>query len=428
MISFSNKSLKASSVGSLVIQVTNLFLALAVSVLLASDLGAEKYGVYVVVLSTVMLVSIPITLGFPMLLVRFIPQYELEENYAAINGLVVRSNQFVIAGSAIIGVTLCVLYFTAKDSLDYELWRTIFWGALLLPALGLNALRSALLEGFRLVVIGQIPDLVIRQVVFIVLITVFTLLNGLNPSDAMMLHFASASISFFIGLAISIKKLGPALRGKGICFEGREWLQKGASFSLNMGVNNIKSRLAIYILAVVEGAAAVGIFEVAIRAAGFVSFSLAAVNKALGPHISRSYHERKFGQLQSVMKKSARAVFLLALPVVMIYLIFGEWLLSFFYGDEYLATYAPLVILSLGQLVNSYFGSVGLLLNMSNSQGYVVKVNVINTAVNFVFSLILTSIFSLVGAALAYVLLLLIQNVVFWLYAKKQLGVNTLAF
>lgn len=424
---FASRGLLSGSAGSLVIKTISLFLALAVSVTLAKLMGPRNFGIYIMVWSTVMLLSIPLTMGLPTLIVRNVPAYEADLDYSAIRGLIVKAHQFLFFSYLLfIGLGL-LFYVLFKSDFSDDFWGALFWAAWLLLFMGLNAVRCAVLEGFRYVVLGQLPDLILRNILIIVSVCAVSMYTEINPENAMMLHALSALAAYFFGVLLAKYKVGAVLKGDGTKYYSKDWFSQGAAYSVNSGINNLKARISIYALAAVQGPEAVGIFEVALKFANFVSFSLTAINKALAPYIVRAYRNTDMEELQRILKKSSRFMFFMAIPVVIAFLFWGENLITRIYGDQYSLASTPLIIISIGQLINSFTGSVGLFLLMANQQRFVLKINLSNTVFNIIAAIILTIHFSLVGAAIAYASLLVIQNIIFVLYTRKIFGLSTTA-
>ena len=72
---------------SFVMQGAGLGLGYAVHVTLARWLGAADYGVYTYVLAWASLLAIPAGMGFPILVVRFVPEYRIGEQWDRLRGL-----------------------------------------------------------------------------------------------------------------------------------------------------------------------------------------------------------------------------------------------------------------------------------------------------------------------------------------------------
>ena len=151
------------SLGSVAIKFLGTLFTFLISILLARYLGISNYGVYVLAFSTVMLLSIPLTLGLPLLLTRYIPKYEVENNYGAIKGLLKKTNQMTFLSYAIILVVCAAIYFISPSQYSALFVETFTWGLLLLPIMGFSAIRAASLQGMRYIILGQLPDALLRN-------------------------------------------------------------------------------------------------------------------------------------------------------------------------------------------------------------------------------------------------------------------------
>lgn len=423
---FNSKQLRTGSIGSMLIKLMETGLNLGISILLARFLGLEGYGVYVLVYSTVMLLSVPMTFGLPLLLTRNIPKYEVQSNLGAIKGLLIKSNQFI--GLLYLGIAIVAIsyYFLFRTSYSDVVLQTAFWGLLLLMVSGFNSIRGAALKGMRFIILGQLPDALFRTLfMFTALLIYHFTIAPLTPQSAMAIHLAAMLVAYSFGYYFLHTRLLRSLKMIAPVYYTREWLSHSFQFSLNMGINSIKTRLSTYILAIFSGPAAVALFEVAFKGANLVSFALTALNTAIAPHISKEYEAKNFRRLQQILTKASRIIFFISVPVTILFIFFGDYVIQLLFGIAYEESYWPLVILCVGQLVNAFAGSVGLLLNMTGKQRFVLKVNVINTAVNIGLAIILVKFYDVVGAAIAYSILLVVQNFIFVWYTKRNLKINT---
>src|SRR6188768_3566958 len=92
--------------GSLALTVANAGLTFLNGILLARVLGAESYGVYSTAIALVLVISLPLTLGFDRLLVRELPAAAVRGDWASARGLIRRAFQTVMLTSVL--VTLAV--------------------------------------------------------------------------------------------------------------------------------------------------------------------------------------------------------------------------------------------------------------------------------------------------------------------------------
>ncbi len=426
---FSKKGIRHATVGSVMIKFGSAFFTFLNSILLARLLSLEGFGYYVIAFSTVMLLSVPTTLGIPYLITRYVSKYEVHGNYRAIKGLLIKTNTLVLITTLTIFVIAAISYFFWWGSYESELVETMLYALMLVPVLGFGALRNAALRGMKLIILAELPDALIRNAIFTVLIVGCMLLdNTLTPQNAMLMHVIAGAVAFVLGFIFLRRKLWSQIQGLVPEFHSREWIKQTIPFSINSGVFVVKSKSLVYLLAIFGSVEAVALFEVAMRAASLVSFVMDALNLAISPFISSAFEKGRIGEIQRVVTRTSRIIFLFALPVALAFFIGGKPLLALVFGEVYKNSYVPLVILCGAQLLSAVVGSVGLVLSMTGKQGLLSKSNLIAMAAILVFSIPLIRYFDVTGAALIFGCILIIQNLFLLYYVRKHIQVNTTIF
>lgn len=424
-----SKDIRSGASGSVIIKFGSALFTFLNGVLLARLLTVEGFGLFVLALSTAMILAVPASLGLPNLITRYISKYEVDNDLSAIKGLLIQSNSFVAYSTLVIYAISAALYWLWWHSLDPVLVHTMLYGFLIIPLMGYGALRAASLRGMKLIILAELPDTLVRNSLMTLGILVCTIMGAsLTPVSAMQLMVLATAFGFVLGYAFQKKYVLSMLKGVVPSFASREWLREGIPFSINSGTQIVKSRILTYVLAVFGSIEAVAVFEVAVRGAKLVSFTLDALNRAIAPFISSAYERRQRETLQRVVKKTSRLVFLSSLPVAIVFVVGGPPLVQWIFGVEYDVAFIPLIILCAGELVSALAGSVGLLLNMTGNQAVFSRSNILALVINAVISIPLVSYFGAIGAATIYSLVLILQN--FWLlhFVYKELRINATAF
>ena len=124
---------------------------------------------------------------------------------------------------------------------------------------------------------------------------------------------------------------------------------------------------------------------------------------------------------------SARAVLAGALPVVALFWIYGKDIVILVFGGEFREACTPLVILSLGQLINAAAGSVGFILNMTGHERDTAVGVTIAAAVNIVLNWLLIPRYQAVGAAWATGVSLMVWNVLLVYAVYRRTGLQSTA-
>ncbi len=426
---FNSKQIKTSIIGSLGIKFLSALFAFLNSILLARILGLEQFGIYTLAIATIFILAVPVSFGMPNLIIRFISKYEVEANYRAIKGLLIRTNQFVIISTLIVFAISIISYFLWWDSFNSNLVEAIWYGLILLPIVVLNSLKSASLRGLKFILLGQVSNIFLRSfVTFLGVIIYYSLQIELTPAKVIIIQIIATLFSLLVGSLFLTRKLKEKTIGIQPIYKNYEWLKQTIPFSINEGIKISKERVSSFILAIFHGVESVAIFEVALKASSLVSFNLDAINTAIAPYISSIFEKKDFKSLQYILKKSSRIIFITALPIFIVFFFGGEQLITILFGSEFNSAYLPLVILCIGQLVNAIAGSVGVVLVMTGNQAYYTKIIFTSTLLYLALNIPLVLYFNVVGAAINMGLLIIFQNIFFVVYVKKKLKLNTTIF
>jgi len=127
--------------------------------------------------------------------------------------------------------------------------------------------------------------------------------------------------------------------------------------------------------------------------------------------IAQLYTENNQAELVKTLKESARIIVMLTLVVVITVCLFSEDILYFF-GENYIEGKQALLILMVGQLLASFFGVSAIYLNMTGRQSVFQVILIFAVLLNLLLNIILIPMYSLTGAAIAFVASLLFWNVV----------------
>ena len=192
------KQLLRGGVGSIIVRVIGTGLAFILSIVLARTLGAEGFGTYSFVLSLLIFLSIPLQAGFPNLVVRETAKSHQRNDWLSIKGLMIWILKLVSIYSIGLFMGLIVLYLFDINLIDKKRQEVFLVGLLLIPLIPVILIQNAAIRGLGKVVIGIIPDSVLRPGFALVLISLSLLFyhENLTPLNAMLLYTVSILISF----------------------------------------------------------------------------------------------------------------------------------------------------------------------------------------------------------------------------------------
>lgn len=423
---FSTK-LARGGIGSVLIKVSNLGTGLLLAVVLARVLGAREYGIYAFVYAAVTLASIPVQFGLPSLVVRETAKEESLGRWGAVRGLWKWSNWVIgLSSVVVLGVgVLVALYF--RTNLSSAKLATFVWGGALIPLIGFGALRGASLRGLGKVVLGLMPDRVIRPLVLIVLVAIAYLVFGyhLTAKSAMALHVFAAGFAFLVGIWLlrrdnsycKVAEYQPTSTPKA-------WLWSAVPLGLVAAVTQINTKIDVVMLGMYVDSADVGIYRVASLGATVVALGYNALGMVTMPYFSKLHTQKKNAELQKLATTVARMGAFAGIPILLVFILFGREILSLLFGEKYEAGYMVFVALSVIQFLNLCFGKLGTLLNMCGQEKQTLIVMTISAGVNILMNALMIPLFGMIGAAIATGLSYIIWKSLLWWVVRRSLGMD----
>jgi O-antigen/teichoic acid export membrane protein len=378
--------------------------------------------------------TLPVQMGLPQLITREIAKMQALQHWGLMREIWQWSKHFIIKFSAIVIVlTFIVLIGFEQGTSDNNM--TIAIGLFLIPITALLALSDSTIRGFRATVLGQIAGNFLKPLAFFLLIGIFYWASesSLTTYHVMVLHVFASAIALILSLYIlkikwpqEVKSIHSKIHVTNE--QSSTWLRATFPLALIASLQLINSYTDILMLGLLRSEAETGIYRIVVQMTNLIIFGLSAINLLLHPYFSRFYAQSDHKKLQQLVTTSARVILLIAIPFVLVFIFKGEQLLSFLFGEEYSAGYDALLILSIGQLANVGFGSVGALLNMTGHEKDTMRGMIIAALVNFFLNIILIPRYGMNGAALATAISFIIWNAMLWHLVKKRLGIESSAF
>lgn len=166
----------------------------------------------------------------------------------------------------------------------------------------------------------------------------------------------------------------------------------------------------------------IGVYNVALKVAALTSFSLEAINSILAPKIAQNYWKGDEKNYKKLIAFSTKLNFFISSGVVLVIIFASQFLLGMF-GDEFVTGTTILFIFCFGQIVNSFSGSVAVILQMIGKQKVFQNFVLAALIINVVATFILTPIYGGVGSAIATVSSLAFWSIGCSIYLKRKMGI-----
>lgn len=211
-----------------------------------------------------------------------------------------------------------------------------------------------------------------------------------------------ASILGLILAVYFILKIFPEERWKKIkpVFETKRLLQFSLPLALGDFLGFILLWMDTLMLGYFRSASEVGIYRAASQTALLLMIFLNSLNTIFSPLIAELFHRNHLQRMEQLFKVATRWSFSLTLPLFLFVWLAGQDILRVF-GSEFSVGWLPLVVLSIGQLVNAGTGGIGYMLIMSGHQYLKLLSDVVLVSLNIVLNILLIPRWGLLGAAVA---------------------------
>lgn len=419
------KFLAKAVAGTFGLKVLNAVLLYFNSLLLARILGAKGFGLYSYANAWAYLLLIPSALGLEGLILREVAVYKTQSQWNKIKGLLDWSNKIVLLNSICIAILAATGFwlFTSPKNLE-----TIWVMSIVLigvPADTLARLRQPAMRAVDSIVLGQLPETIIRPLLLglLILISVFLIDNNFNVSQAVIIKVIVAILTCIVGEILLKARIASKVKNVLPIYQPKIWLKSALPMLLIGSMYVINGQTDTIMLGILSDSEAVGVYTVANRGAALITFVLMAFDTSIAPTFASLYTKGELKQLQKIVTQSCQIVFAIALLMTIGLIIFGKWFLLMF-GVEFVRGHLTLSILSIGQLVNAFTGSVALLLIMTGFDKYTAVGVSISAILNIILNAFFIPLWNGEGAAIATATSMVCWNLILIYFARQRLKIN----
>jgi O-antigen/teichoic acid export membrane protein len=368
----------------------------------ARILGPDSFGLYAIgwtVLRTLSLIS---PLGLDKGVIYFASPFWRKDN-AALKKVLNRSLGWAILSGMIFGGVL----FLWAPGLAQQVFQKpaltyIFrWFALSFPLISILAVSMAATRiTQRMKYSASIEDIAQPAVglLFLIIFYLFGLrLTGVLASD--VLSFAIPSI-----LAVwVVSRLFPG--SPGAPSEAAKKRSGLLTFSISASVAGVFAPFIIWVDRLIVGhfrtPAETGIYQAVSQTSTIFSIILSGFAAIVIPIIADLYHKKEFARLEEMFRISTKWGLYICLPVFVMMCLFPREILTYVFDSRYTSGWAPLIILSTGQLVNVATGAIGPMLVMTGHQKRWLILAASALGINICLNWYLVPLYGLTGAAVS---------------------------
>lgn len=406
------------------IKITAIGITIIISVLLARLLGAEGYGTYAYALSWVNLLSIFAIFGMDRLLLRETAIQTKNENWGLLNGVLRWGNRLSVGIAITLALSAAGIALIFENESNRTIVQSLWIALILLPFMAVTALRSATLQGLHKIALGQLPEDIVRPVVYAILLVTSYLFfkTGVNPQLIMGFNVFAYVSAFIAGLYILFRHLPPEVKSASPTYDSKKWLKAAMILSFLGAIHTVNREIRTLMLGHLGSIEDVGVYTVALRGADLILLPINVINAVIASKFASLYANKDMVGLQSLLTRSTQAILAITVPCATILILFSDLILGIF-GESFLAGKTTLAIICIGSVLSSAMGSVGLLLTMTGHEALAAKAIIYSLITNILLNLILIPQLGAEGAAWSSALSLVALTACYawWVYRELKL-------
>ncbi len=420
--------LARGALGSFAIRVGVAGVGFGLQLLLTRLLGPEAFGHYVYALSWITFISQAGVLGFDTASLRFVAAHQARAEWSELRGFLRRSLQVAGLLSLALAGLMALVVWGLRARLAPDLLAPLAIASLLLPLVALLQVAVAQLQALRQVVVGQAVQGVLRPLLIVATLGLLVLGGGPRPTalTAIVANAGATAVACGVGWACLRRALPAAVHTAGAVYRTRAWITTAIPLFLITAAQLLLSQTDVLMLGAMRNTTEAGVYAVASQLATLITFAIMAANTIVAPMIAALHAQGRRAELQRVLTLSSRGVLAYAIPVVLVLVVAGRWILSL-YGPAFVAGYVPLLVLAVGQLAIAVCGSVGFLLTMTGHEGVATRAIGLSALVNVLLNLALIPRLGQTGAAIATAIATAMRSLVLSRQVHRLLGYDATA-
>ena len=410
------------------IRIISAFIAYVSQVLMARWLGSHEYGIFVWVWVAAVICGGLACLGFPSAVVRFIPQYRVEKNDAALRGITYGSRIYSLFAATLLAVVGIAVTYFFQETISSIYVLPLFLAAICLPMLALAEVQDGVARAFNWIDIALSPTYLLRPVLILIAM-VGALAFGMQATaaTALMATIAATWFSSIVQLVLINQRLKRSVPSGPKQLNAKVWIVVALPIFLVEGFFALLTNVDILIAGAYLPPKDVAIYFAAVKTLALVHFVYFAVKAGAAHRYAQYFTAGDKPQFESFVQDTVKWTFWPSVAMASVILVLGNILLSLF-GHDFATGYPLLFILVLGIVARAAIGPAESVLTMSGQQNICATVYGITLAVNIVLNLTFIPLFGLYGAAWATTIAMTFEAAALYSIVLRRLGIHMFVF
>jgi len=359
-------------------------------------------------------------LGLPNALINYLGLHDIKDHFSQ---FLLRKGLKIIVFTALVPSSL---YFFLKDIIAWDVFhnpKLVSYIVIVAFALPFCIIHEFFLNFFiatKNFLKFNIFMFVVPNALFLLLLLFFPITNE-NQHYTLLFYLISTAITVVVELFFVFKKHAKVEIEK---LSSKQIIQFSSPMMLSSLMLFLLNWTDVFMLGAMRSESEVGIYNIAYKLASLSMLIIISMNVVLAPKIAQLFKSGQVQELQMVIKRSTWLVIALTAPLVLLLIIFSEFILGLF-GTNFVEGQTALIIISVGVLINVMTGNVDQILNMTNNQRILKNITIAGFFLNVILNYLLIPVYGINGSAAASLVTNAAFNIVCLLYIKKNLGFYT---
>jgi O-antigen/teichoic acid export membrane protein len=371
--------------------------------MVARNFGSTVVGLLAMINSIFTIASIFTLFGTNTSILRLYPEVMAKNSTAAAREVQRRIHLLVLYLSPIVSlVTIGVgLIWEVTRGNDNGRVQIFFIAAAILPMYSLARLSTETLRAqqhIRLYALAHVLPALTNFLFLLLFILVYP-----RPEAPIIALISSALVVFLLTRSMAFHR-SPEEKGQssniGTIPSFAEIVRLSLPMGTTLGMQLLLSNQDLLLIGFLRSEGDAGVYSIASKLSALTSFIITSINAVSAARFSQLFYSNQKPELLRLAKKSSSLIFWTSLPILLVLIFFGKYLLGIF-GNEFTVGYTVLVVLVSGEFVNAVGGSVGLYLNMTGSHKEYRNIVTFAAIINAIANLVLIPRIGILGAGIA---------------------------
>ena len=388
---------------SFLIQGISIGLVFASNLWLVRSSDTQAYGDYVHVFNWVSILSVLVMGGRDDLVLAQLPKYLGAGRHAQLVRLIQKANGFIFLSALVIcGAFLTLISVFPIQSLSQH--RPLFLVAMAAVYFSASlTLNQMILQALNHVRSSQIIEKIVRPLLLVLFTALFRLTaTALDGRRLVLMGTVATGISCLIILGMVFRRSGKLIIAAEENPTDEKHTTKTIYFFLISLLYLLSTKITMLILPLFNPESAIGIFNVSYRFADLLIFPFFLMHAVLPQLFARHDMDEK-EYTRSLFRQSNKLMTLLALPLLLLNILAGPFLLRLF-GPVFQTGYTAMIYISLAQFLFSVFGPTNTILMTQGRERYSAFCLLVYVVLLAVTSWLLIPVSGITGGALAILL------------------------